>query len=323
MAVPSGVIVGQSILFLLNVQSTKNKLRSVNPPEPLRASGPEPFITAMRSRGQGSQNPARKCRGGNAVFGLHKAMRADYERLHGPRPADPRLPGGVPHDATRLPMAGPFARPCAGLSFSSGPMARGCYGFWRTPLEKTMNDHPLWQALGRHWKWIALRGVAAVLFGVLAIAWPGIALTVLVIVWGAYAFVDGVFTLIAAASMRESQRPIWPLWLVGALGVLAGLVAFFWPALTALGLLMLIAGWALATGVLQIIAAFRLRRSLANEWWLGLSGALSVLFGVLMIANPGAGAVAVVWVIGAYALFFGVLLILLALRLRKTSTFDA
>lgn len=111
MAVPSGVIVGQSILFLLNVQSTKNKLRSVNPPEPLRASGPEPFITAMRSRGQGSQNPARKCRGGNAVFGLHKAMRADYERLHGKRPADPRLPGGVPHDATRLPMAGPFARP--------------------------------------------------------------------------------------------------------------------------------------------------------------------------------------------------------------------
>ena len=186
-----------------------------------------------------------------------------------------------------------------------------------------MSDNPLWQALGQHWKWIALRGVAAVIFGVLAIAWPAIALAVLVLVWGAYAFVDGVFTLLAAARMRKSGRPIWPLVLVGLLGVGAGLVAFFWPALTALGLLMLIAAWALVIGVLQIIAAIRLRRALANEWWLGLSGALSVLFGVMMIANPGAGAVAVAWVIGAYAVFFGVMLVLLALRLRKTSTFNA
>ncbi|AGI26749.1 HdeD family acid-resistance protein [Pseudomonas sp. MT3] len=186
-----------------------------------------------------------------------------------------------------------------------------------------MSDNPLWQALGQHWKWIALRGVAAVVFGVLAIAWPTIALAVLVLVWGAYAFVDGVFTLLAAARMRESGRPIWPLILVGLLGVGAGLVAFFWPALTALGLLMLIAAWALVTGVLQIVAAIRLRKALANEWWLGLSGALSVLFGVMMIANPGAGAVAVAWVIGAYAVFFGVMLVLLALRLRKTSTFNA
>lgn len=186
-----------------------------------------------------------------------------------------------------------------------------------------MSDNPLWQALGQHWKWIALRGVAAVIFGLVAIAWPAIALAVLVLVWGAYAFVDGVFTLLAAARMRESGRPIWPLVLVGLLGVIAGLVAFFWPALTALGLLMLIAAWALVTGVLQIIAAIRLRKALANEWWLGLSGALSVLFGVLMIANPGAGAVAVAWVIGAYAVFFGVMLVLLALRLRKTSTFNA
>lgn len=186
-----------------------------------------------------------------------------------------------------------------------------------------MSDNPLWQTLGQHWKWIALRGVAAVIFGLVAIAWPAIALAVLVLVWGAYAFVDGVFTLLAAARMRESGRPIWPLVLVGLLGVVAGLVAFFWPALTALGLLMLIAAWALVTGVLQIIAAIRLRKALANEWWLGLSGALSVLFGVLMIANPGAGAVAVAWVIGAYAVFFGVMLVLLALRLRKTSTFNA
>lgn len=186
-----------------------------------------------------------------------------------------------------------------------------------------MSQHPLWQALGRHWKWIALRGVAALLFGILAMVWPGIVLTVMVLFFGAYAFVDGLFTLIAAAQMRESGRPLWPLVLVGLLGIAAGLVAFLWPQLTALGLLMLIAGWALVMGVLQIIAAIRLRKALQNEWWLGLSGAVSVLFGVLMIANPGAGAIAVAWVIGAYSVFFGVLLILLALRLRKTSTFNA
>lgn len=186
-----------------------------------------------------------------------------------------------------------------------------------------MSQHPLWQALGRHWKWIALRGVAALLFGILAMVWPGIVLTVMVLFFGAYAFVDGLFTLIAAAQMRESGRPLWPLVLVGLLGITAGLVAFLWPQLTALGLLMLIAGWALVMGVLQIIAAIRLRKALQNEWWLGLSGAVSVLFGVLMIGNPGAGAIAVAWVIGAYSVFFGVLLILLALRLRKTSTFNA
>ncbi|MFV3413193.1 HdeD family acid-resistance protein [Pseudomonas nitroreducens] len=186
-----------------------------------------------------------------------------------------------------------------------------------------MSQHPLWQALGRHWKWIALRGVAAVLFGILAMVWPGIVLTVMVLFFGAYAFVDGLFTLIAAAQMRESGRPLWPLVLVGLLGIAAGLVAVLWPQLTALGLLMLIAGWALVMGVLQIIAAIRLRKALQNEWWLGLSGAVSVLFGVLMIGNPGAGALAVAWVIGAYSVFFGVLLILLALRLRKTSTFNA
>ncbi|TLP76705.1 HdeD family acid-resistance protein [Pseudomonas nitroreducens] len=186
-----------------------------------------------------------------------------------------------------------------------------------------MSQHPLWHALGRHWKWIALRGVAALLFGILAMVWPGIVLTVMVLFFGAYAFVDGLFTLIAAAQMRESGRPLWPLVLVGLLGIAAGLIAFLWPQLTALGLLMLIAGWALVMGVLQIIAAIRLRKALQNEWWLGLSGAVSVLFGVLMIGNPGAGAIAVAWVIGAYSVFFGALLIMLALRLRKTSTFNA
>ncbi len=97
----------------------------------------------------------------------------------------------------------------------------------------------------------------------------------------------------------------------------------FYTVWTAIGLLLIIAGWALAMGIFQIVAAIRLRKSIQNEWWMILSGAISVLFGVLMIANPGAGALAVVWVIGAYAVFFGVLLVMLALRLRKTSTLKA
>ena len=183
--------------------------------------------------------------------------------------------------------------------------------------------HPLWLNLGQHWKWIALRGLAAVLFGVLALAWPGLVLTVLIAIFGAYALVDGIFSLIGAWRMRHEGEPLWPLLVVGLLGVLAGLVALFWPQITALGLLMLIAIWAIAIGALQIIAALRVRQLLVNEWWLGLSGALSLLFGLLLLVFPGAGALAMIWLIGVYALVFGVLLILLALRLRKTSTFDA
>nr|WP_263011960.1 HdeD family acid-resistance protein [Pseudomonas aeruginosa] len=181
----------------------------------------------------------------------------------------------------------------------------------------------MWAELGRHWKLVALRGVAALVFGVLTLLSPALALTVLVLFWGAYALVDGVFALVAAFSMRSAGQFNWPLALVGVIGVAAGLVAFFWPQLTAIGLLLIIAGWALAMGIFQIVAAIRLRKSIRNEWWMILSGAISVLFGVLMIANPGAGALAVVWVIGAYAVFFGVLLVMLALRLRKTSTLKA
>ncbi|CAD5107037.1 HdeD family acid-resistance protein [Zestomonas carbonaria] len=181
-------------------------------------------------------------------------------------------------------------------------------------------NHPLWLDLGQHWKWIALRGIAAVLFGLLALIWPGLALAVLVIIFGAYALVDGIFSLIGAWRMRHEGEPLWPLLVVGVLGVLAGLVALLWPELTALGLLMLIAIWAIAIGLLQIVAALRVRQLLDNEWWLGLSGAVSLLFGLFLLIFPGAGALAMVWLIGAYAVFFGVLLVMLAWRLRGTAT---
>jgi uncharacterized membrane protein HdeD (DUF308 family) len=181
-------------------------------------------------------------------------------------------------------------------------------------MEATMLEH-----LGRNWGWVVLRGVAAVLFGILAFAWPGITLAVLVIVWGAYALADGVLALVAAYRVRDQGKPFWSLVIVGLLGIAAGIVTFIWPGMTALLLLTFIAAWAVVMGIFQIVAAIRLRKEIENEWLLGLSGVLSVLFGILMFIQPGAGALAVIWVIGAYAIAFGILLIWLGMRLKKHS----
>jgi len=174
--------------------------------------------------------------------------------------------------------------------------------------------------LSRNWGWIALRGVAAVIFGVLAFSWPGVTLVVLALFFGAYALIDGICALAAAYRGREGSTPVWPLVLIGLLGVAAGIATFLWPEMTALALLMFIAVWALLIGIAQIAAAIRLRKEIDNEWILGASGALSVLFGVLMIASPGAGALAVAWIIGSYSIAFGLLLIVLSLRLKKIAT---
>jgi uncharacterized membrane protein HdeD (DUF308 family) len=170
--------------------------------------------------------------------------------------------------------------------------------------------------LARNWWAIALRGLFAVLFGVAAFIWPGLTLTVLVILWGAYALVDGVFALVAAFRAAQMKMTWWPLVLNGLLGIAAGVVAFAWPGITALALLYLIAAWAILTGIVEIIAAVRLRHVISGEWLMGLAGLLSILVGVILIVAPGAGALAVVWTIGAYALIFGIVLIALGFRLR-------
>jgi uncharacterized membrane protein HdeD (DUF308 family) len=179
-----------------------------------------------------------------------------------------------------------------------------------------MADAPILTRLAQSWYWIALRGVFAVLFGIFAFIWPGITLAVLVLVWGAYAIADGVMALIAAYSMHEEGKPMGALIVVGILGIAAGIVTFFWPGMTALVLLLFIASWAVLMGIFQIAAAIRFRKHIDNEWLLGLSGAVSILFGVLMFLQPGAGALAVVWLIGSFSLFFGVLLIALGFRLK-------
>ena len=163
--------------------------------------------------------------------------------------------------------------------------------------------------LARNWWVLALRGLCAVIFGILAFIWPGITLGALVLLYGAFALIDGVLSIVAAIFQREgSGRPWWELVLVGLLGIAAGVLTFVWPGITALVLLYLIAAWAIVSGIFEIIAAIKLRKEIEGEWWLALTGILSVIFGVMLIAQPGAGAIAVVWLIGTYALIFGIFL---------------
>ena len=170
--------------------------------------------------------------------------------------------------------------------------------------------------LARSWGWVVLRGVAAILFGILAFARPNLTLTVLVIFWGAYALLDGLLALIAGLRIKDGGKPMWSLIVLGLLGIAAGVLTFLWPGLTAIVLLSFIAAWALVTGIFQVVAAIRLRKVITNEWMMVLSGLLSIAFGVLMLVRPNAGALAVIWIIGWYAILFGVLVVMLGFRLK-------
>ena len=172
-------------------------------------------------------------------------------------------------------------------------------------------------AAAESWVTLGVRGLLAILFGILAFAWPGITLFVLVLLFAAYALADGVFAFVGAYRAAESNRSVWPFLLEGVLGVVTGIAAFAWPNITAVALVYLIAGWAIVTGALELYAAIQLRKQLTDELWLGAGGLLSILFGVLIAAVPGTGALAVVWVIAAYAVLFGVTLLALAWRMRS------
>jgi len=167
------------------------------------------------------------------------------------------------------------------------------------------------------WWAMVLRGIAAIAFGLLAFLWPQITLTALVFLWGAYAFVDGAFAIAAGIRSHGENTRWWWLLLEGLLGIAAGIVAFVMPGITTLVLLVMIGAWAIVTGVIEIVAAIQMRKEIKGEWLLALAGAASVLFGIAMFVNPWAGALAVVWLIGAYAIFFGIVLIALGLRLHS------
>jgi uncharacterized membrane protein HdeD (DUF308 family) len=168
--------------------------------------------------------------------------------------------------------------------------------------------------MAANWWALVLRGVAAIVFGILSYIWPGITFTVLVLLFGAYALWDGVFALVGAFRTQGDRR--WSLILEGIVGIGAGLLTFFWPQAATFALIYIIAGWAVATGILEIIAAIRLREEIEGEWVLLLSGLLSVLFGIAIAIWPAAGLLAVTWIIGAYAILFGILLVVLGFRLR-------
>jgi len=173
------------------------------------------------------------------------------------------------------------------------------------------------QTLTRNWGWVALRGVMAILFGTLTLFNPGITLATLVLLFGAFALVEGSFMIISAIANRHGE-PRWGALLFGGiLGIGAGLVTIFLPGITALALLAVIAAWAIVTGGAEIVAAIRLRQELTGEWMLVLAGLLGIAFGVLLVVAPGAGALAMMLWIGGYAVVSGFVLVALGFRLRS------
>ena len=168
----------------------------------------------------------------------------------------------------------------------------------------------------RSWWLILLRGVVAILFGILALRHPGVTLAVLVLWFGVYALVDGAFSVFGAIAGWRHREDRWLLLLEGLIGIGAGIVTLQAPGITAVALLFFMAAWALATGVLRIIGAIRLRREISGEFWLILSGIAAVVFAFLVMERPAAGALAMVWMIGWFALLMGATLVLLAFKLR-------
>lgn len=184
------------------------------------------------------------------------------------------------------------------------------------------DDREMVRSLAQNWWALVIRGVAGVLFGIGALVWPPVAVAALVLLFGAYALVDGIFNIVAAVrAPREGRRWGW-LMFSGLIGIATGLITFFLPGATALALVVLVAFWSVVTGVAEIVAAIRLRKQILHEWLWILSGLLSVAFGVLLLVVPAAGAVALAIWIGAYMLVFGALLIAFGLRLRKWGRTD-
>jgi uncharacterized membrane protein HdeD (DUF308 family) len=165
---------------------------------------------------------------------------------------------------------------------------------------------------GQSWRMLLLRGILAILFGILAFAWPSSILLLLTTIFAVYAFVDGILAVVAGLTAR------WPLvTILGVIGILVGLLAFFHPGVLVTTAVFVIAVWSILRGAAEIAAAVELRRSIPNEWSMILDGILSVLFGVLLFAYPIAGALSVVLIIGAYAIVVGILRIVVAFRVKK------
>ena len=180
-------------------------------------------------------------------------------------------------------------------------------------MRQTTGDVETWV---QNWWAVTLRGAFGVLFGIAVFAWPGISLAALVLIYGAYAFADGVLAMFGALRGHSADHSRGVTLLRGLLGVGAGVVTVLWPGITALALLYVIAAWAIIGGVLEIMAAVRLRKTITGEWLLALGGILAIALGVMLMLFPGPGALALVLWVGAFAIVFGIALMALGLRLR-------
>lgn len=173
------------------------------------------------------------------------------------------------------------------------------------------------ERMSRDWWIVALQGVASIVFGILALSWPELTLLVLIYLFAAYAIVDGALALIRGFRRNgDGGGPDWWRVAAGVVGIAAGIIAFAMPDITAYVLLLVIASWAIVSGVIDLVAAYQLRDAIRGEWLLALEGVVAILFGIALIVWPGAGALAVVWLIGAFAIASGVLLLIIAFRLR-------
>jgi len=170
--------------------------------------------------------------------------------------------------------------------------------------------------ISRNWWLVALRGALAVVFGVVAFAWPGVTFEALVLLFGAYAFFDGVLLVSFGLVAAGDNQQWWPLVLSGIIGIALGVFTFVQPSTVALALVYVVSFWAIFTGLLEIVAAIRLRDVISSEWLLGLSGGLSIVFGILVAAQPGAGALTIVYLFGFYAILAGISQISLGYRMR-------
>jgi uncharacterized membrane protein HdeD (DUF308 family) len=178
--------------------------------------------------------------------------------------------------------------------------------------------------LARNWWLVAIRGLAAILFGIACIAWPGLTLLVLIGFFAAYALIEGVALL--AALLRgdaPARRHGWTVAIMGVLSLLAGIVALVNPGLTAITLAIFVGAWAIVIGVFQVAGAIALRREISGELWMALAGIISILFGLYVVILPGDGLLSLLWVLGAWALIFGLLTLMLAFRLRGHAALTA
>jgi len=185
-------------------------------------------------------------------------------------------------------------------------------------VDNTLSDS-MAELFRHNWWVLALRGLAAVLFGILAFIWPGITIFTLVLLFGAYALVNGIFALVVCFKSPRRTRRFGSLIFGAVISIAAGIIALIWPGMTAFSLVIVIAAWASVNGIAEIAAAIRLRKEIAGEWLLVVAGIASILFGIALFLNPFIGALVLVWWIGGFAFAFGILLIMLGFRMRRAA----